>query len=140
MTQATLSAGTPPHQAFSEDWLSVAVGLLVFFLALLAVFGHDLLGWVASTSIWIDPTRALGAASKAYAGLNAFAALAATYVALLVTLSLVALANGANVKKFALAFTVVFAIAYASWIIGIYAHLAAVTPADQREIWASAGR
>lgn len=121
MTQATLSAVVPPRQAFSEDWLSVAIGLLAFFLALLAVSGHDLLGWVASTSIWIDPAKALGAVSKAYAGLNGFDALAATYVALLLTLSLAALANSADVKKFALAFTVAFAIAYASWFIGSYA-------------------
>ena len=36
----------------------------------------------------------------------------------------------ADVRRFALAFTAVFAIAYASWIVGSYAHLAAVTPAD----------
>jgi hypothetical protein len=87
----------------------LAVGLSVFFLALLAVFGFDSLGWVASTSVWIDPAKALGAVSKAYAGLNGLAALAVTCLALLVTLSLAALANGADVKKFALAFSVVFA-------------------------------
>ena len=35
--------------------------------------------------------------------------------------------------SFALAFTVVFAIAYASWIIGSYAYIAAVTPAEQQK-------
>ena len=39
---------------------------------------------------------------------------------------------GADVRKFALAFTAVFAIAYASWIVGSYAYIAAVTPAEQR--------
>ena len=137
MTQATFTAEAPQRPHFSEDWLSVAVGLLVFVLALLAVFGHDLLGWVASTSIWIDPAKALGAVSKAYAGLNGFAALAITYAALLTTLSLAAFANGADVKKFALAFTAVFAIAYASWFVGSYAHLAAVTPADREKFGVS---
>ena len=53
-----------------------------------------------------------------------------TYLALLVVLSAGAAALRADVKKFALAFTAVFWIAYASWIIGSYAHFAAVTPAD----------
>ena len=34
-------------------------------------------------------------------------------------------------KTFALAFTIVFVIAYASWFVGAWARLAAVTPADQ---------
>jgi uncharacterized membrane protein YadS len=38
-----------------------------------------------------------------------------------------------DVKRFAIAFTVVFWIAYGSWIIGSYARLAAVTPADQQK-------
>ena len=36
-------------------------------------------------------------------------------------------------KRFAVTFTVVFAFAYASWIIGSYAYVAAVTPADQQK-------
>ena len=42
-----------------------------------------------------------------------------------------AFALGEDVKRFALAFTAVFAIAYASWFIGSWARFAAVTPADQ---------
>ena len=38
-----------------------------------------------------------------------------------------------NVKRFALAFTAVFWIAYASWIVGNYANFAAVTPAEQQK-------
>ena len=40
-------------------------------------------------------------------------------------------ALGGDVKRFAVAFTVVFVFAYASWFIGSWAYLAAVTPADQ---------
>jgi len=60
----------------------------------------------------------------------------ATYVALLV-------AHGgrgmlhADAKRFAFAFTVVFAIAYASWIVGSYANFAAVTPADLQKFGVS---
>ena len=38
-----------------------------------------------------------------------------------------------NVTRFALSFTAVFWIAYASWVIGNFAHFAAVTPAEQQK-------
>ena len=47
-------------------------------------------------------------------------------------LSGAAVALKSDIKKFALAFTAVFWIAYASWFVGSYAHFAAVTPADLR--------
>ena len=53
--------------------------------------------------------------------------------ALTLVLSAGAAALQANVKRFALAFTAVFWIAYASWIVGNYAHFAAVTPAEQQK-------
>jgi len=131
MSEAALSTPiTERRWALSEDELAVVVGLLVFFLALPGVAGFDLLGWVASTSVWVDPAKALGAVSKAYADLGGVPALLFTFVALLAVLSVVTFFNGGNVQKFALAFTIVFAIAYASWFIASYAHLAAVTPAD----------
>jgi uncharacterized membrane protein YadS len=114
----------------SEDWLSVVIGLLIFVLALAVLANVDLIGWVVTTSVWTNVGQALGTASKAYAPLGGAGALIATYVALLVVLSAAALALKADVKKFALAFTAVFWIAYASWIVGSYANFAAVTPAD----------
>ena len=71
----------------SEDWLSVAIGLAVFALALGSLAGVDLLGWVVSTSVWTDPGKALGAVSKAYSGLGGFNAFALTYLALLAVLT-----------------------------------------------------
>jgi uncharacterized membrane protein YadS len=114
----------------SEDWLSVVIGLLIFVLALAVLANVDLIGWVVTTSVWTNVGQALGTASKAYAPLGGAGALIATYVALLVVLSAAALALKADVKKFALAFTAVFWIAYVSWIVGSYANFAAVTPAD----------
>src|SRR5262249_7171360 len=73
---------------------------------------------------------ALAPAAKAYGLLGGLGALAATYVALLVVLTLAAAALGANVGRFMLAFTVVFALSYASWMVGSNAHVAAVTPAE----------
>jgi uncharacterized membrane protein YadS len=114
----------------SEDWLSVAIGLLVFVLALAGLANVDLIGWAVATSVWTNPANALGTVSKAYASLGGVGAFLVTYVALLVVLSMAAVALNRDVKKFALAFTAVFFIAYASWIVGSYANLAAVTPAD----------
>src|ERR1700731_4396140 len=116
--------------ALSEDWLAVWIGLLIFVLALVGIGKFDLLGWSVSTSIWTNLSVALGASAKAYAGFGGIAALIATYIALLIVLSIGAVALKIQVKRFAIAFTVVFALAYASWIIGNYAHFAAVTPTE----------
>src|SRR6476659_2362637 len=114
----------------SEDWLSLIIGLFIFILALAGIANVDLLGWVVTTSVWNDAGKALGTASKSYGALGGFGALVATYVALLVVLSAAAVALKSDIRKFALAFTAVFWIAYASWIIGNFANFAAVTPAD----------
>ena len=117
----------------SEDWLSVVIGLLVFALALISVSGTDLLGWAVTTSVYTDVTQALNPFAKAYGWLGGGGALLATYAALTIVLSVGVAALGADVKKFATAFTLVFAIAYASWILGSYAYVAAVTPAEQQK-------
>src|SRR5208283_2833072 len=129
MTDAALTRSVSTS-SLTEDWLAVWIGLLIFALALLGVAGPDLLGWAVTTSVWTDPAKALGTASKAYAGIGAVGALAATYVALLVVLTASVAALKGDTKRFAIAFSAVFWIAYASWIIGSYAQLAAVTPAD----------
>jgi uncharacterized membrane protein YadS len=117
----------------SEDWLSVIIGLSIFVLALAALVNVDLIGWVVTTSVWTNAGLALNTISKSYASLGGFGALVATYVALLVVLSGAAVALKSNVTRFALAFTAVFWIAYASWIVGNYAYFAAVTPAEQQK-------
>jgi hypothetical protein len=117
----------------TEDWLSVAIGVFIFALALYSLSGTDLLGWAVTTSVYTDLTRALAPFAKGYAWLGGGGSLLATYAALLVALSTGVAALGADVRKFALAFTVVFAIAYASWVAGSYAYIAAVTPAEQQK-------
>ncbi len=130
MSQAALSAEEAPVR-FTEDWLAVVVGVGIFALGLLSAVGLDALGWVATTSVWSDPTTALAPASKAYASLGGGGSLLVTYLALLIVLTLGAAALGEDVRRFALAFTFVFVIAYASWFVGAWARFAAVTPADQ---------
>src|SRR5690348_6443915 len=114
----------------SEDWLSLIIGLFIFVLSLAAIVNVDLLGWVVTTAVWVDFSKALGTVSKSYAALGGFGALIATYIALLVVLSAAAAALKSDIKKFALAFTAVFWIAYVSWIAGNFANFAAVTPAE----------
>ena len=134
----TTWSGAAPRRAdnvelaprISEDWLSLIIGLSIFVLALAGIANFDLLGWVVTTSVWSDASKALGTVSKSYASLGGFGALVATYVALLVVLSAAAVALKSDIKKFALAFTAVFWIAYASWVVGNFANFAAVTPAE----------
>ncbi len=122
-----------PCPRIGEDWLAVWIGLLIFVLAAAGLYGQDLLGWAVTTKVWTGIDQALGTASKTYGGIGGPAALALTYGALLFVLTLASIALRANVWRFVLAFTAVFALSYASWIAGSYANIAAVTPADQQK-------
>lgn len=110
---------------FNEDWLALTIGLAIFALSLGLLAGRDILGWAVSTSVWTNATKALGPASKTYAGFSGPVSLLATYVFLLVALSIGAKLLGADVVKFVKAFTVVFAGSYLAWIAGSWAHIAA---------------
>jgi len=138
MSEATVNEFRPRRadavtSPINEDWLAVVLGLAIFVLALAALVNVDLIGWVVTTSVWTNLGQALKATSKDFSSLSGIGALIATYAALLVVLSAGAAALKANVKRFALAFTAVFWIAYASWVIGNYANFAAVTPAEQQK-------
>jgi uncharacterized membrane protein YadS len=126
-------ATAQPVPWINEDWLSLWIGLAIFALALGGLAGTDLIGWVVNTSVWIDPGLALSTVAKAWASLGGASALVITYVALLAVMTAGAAALNLDTKRFAIAFTVVFALAYASWIAGSYAYVAAVTPADQQK-------
>jgi uncharacterized membrane protein YadS len=117
----------------SEDVLSLIIGFAIFVLALGSLGGADILGWVVTTGVWTDLSKALAPMSKAYAALDGFGALVATYVALLVVMTAGAAALRADVGRFALAFTAVFWISYICWIAGSYANMAVNTPADMQK-------
>ncbi len=121
------SAPAPPRSAsgFNEDWLALCIGLFVFVLSLTLLFGMDSLGWGITVGVWTDLGKALKPASKAYAALPALASLVATYVFMLVVLLVGVKRLGADVKKFAGGFTVVFALSYICWILGSWAYIAA---------------
>ena len=124
------NAGAP---RIGEDWLAVWIGLLVFVLALVAVAGPDLLGWTVTTSVWTDPAKALAPATKAYARIGGVGALLATYAALLLVMTLAAIALKADVGRFIVGFSAVFWISYLCWIAGSYANLAVTTPSDMQK-------
>ena len=130
MTDTTSVAREPFRLELNEDWLAVVVGVGIFILCLLGTSGPDLLGWVVTTSVWTSPDKALAPFSKAYAALGGVGSLIATYVVLLAVLGAVAASLRVELKRFAVAFTVVFFLAYGSWFVGSHANLAAVTPAD----------
>ena len=119
-------------RGLSEDWLSVWIGLLVFVLALGVLAGADILGWVVTTAVWNDASKALWPLSKTYSGLGGIGALLATYAALLAVMTAGAAALKADLKRFALGFTAVFWVSYLAWIVGSYANFAVTTPADMQ--------
>ena len=120
-------------RGLGEDWLSLWIGLVIFILSLGLLAGADILGWVVTTSVWTDASKALSPVSKAYSGLGGAGAIVATFVALLAVMTLGAAALKADVKRFAIGFTAVFWLAYACWIVGSWANFAVNTPADMRK-------
>jgi len=109
----------------SEDWLSVWIGLLIFVLSLGVFVGADILGWGITTAVWTDLGKALAPVSKAYAGLGGIGSLVATYLFLLVVMTIGAAALKADLGKFVTGFTFVFWASYVCWIVGSWAYLAA---------------
>jgi hypothetical protein len=113
-----MSEATIPVQAaaprLSEDLVAVGLGLGVFLIVLLSLLDADALGWLVTTSVWTDPSTSLAPVSKAYASLGGGGALLVTYLVLTAVLSAGAYLLGDDVRRFALAFTAVFAIAYCS--------------------------
>src|SRR6266576_3559434 len=120
-------------QGLREDLLALIIGLVIFVVALGSLGGLDLLGWVVTTSVWTDLSKALAPASKGFAQLGGIGALIATYGALLAIMTAGAAALRLDVKRFALGFTVAFALSYLCWIVGSQANLAVTTPADQNK-------
>ncbi|MCL6507828.1 MAG: hypothetical protein K6T59_12455, partial [Bryobacteraceae bacterium] len=75
------------HGRWTEDWLAVALALLLFGLALASAAGADLLGWVVTARLWKDLSASLAPVSARYASLPGWASLVATYGFLLALLS-----------------------------------------------------
>jgi len=119
----------------SEDVLAVLVGVLIIGLSMAMLAGTNLLGWSVEVKEWTDPAKALSPSSKAYSSLGGLGALAATYLFLLGVLSAGAAFLGVNPGRFAVRFTVLFAIAFACWVAGHNGYIATVPdPAKQKKL------
>lgn len=115
----------------SEDWWAVWLGLFIFALGVGKIWNLDILGWVTSFSVWIDPSKAVAANSKSFAWLGGAGSAIATYLFTLIITSIGAYFMENKIKKFALGFTVIYWITILTNIFGNYAYLAA-TP-NKRE-------
>lgn len=108
----------------SEDWLAVWIGLLVFALSAAAMFGVDLLGWSATSKVWLDPSRALSPVAKD-STVPPLLSLAGTYLFMLLVTCAGAKFLGIRPGRFAAAFTVLFALSVLCSVAGHYAYIAA---------------
>ncbi len=129
MSESPTKKATEPA-GIGEDWLAAALGLLIVALALLSLNGPHLLGWVVTARVWTDIATALAPVSATYASLGGAGSLLLTWLVLLAVLCVGAALLKIDVRRFALAFTVVFWIGYGCWIVGSQANLAVNTPAD----------
>jgi uncharacterized membrane protein YadS len=127
--QSTLGGST---RGWSEDWLAVAAGLVVFILALALVFGGNLLGWATAPRTWLEIGKSVRPASQAYAQLEPAVLLLITYGFVLVLMTISAALLRTSVVKFVVSFTIVFWLSYLSWLLGSYAYVAVTTPAEMQ--------
>ena len=111
-----------------EDWWSLWLGMLIFFLCLAAAYGADIMGWVVSAKVWNATITPMGPASSNYAYLGSIGSLIVTYIVLLILTTIGAAAMGWNVKKFVGGFTFIFFATWLCWIIGHNAWIAATKP------------
>ena len=82
----------------TEDWWLVWLGFFIFILSLGSLLGLDLLGWAVTPKVWMDITKSIAPASKAYAGLNPIASIIFTFFAVLGILIVGAKALGYDLK------------------------------------------
>lgn len=109
----------------TEDTLAVILGFLMVTLSMGIVGGVDLLGWVVSAKVWVDPALAIAPVAESYAGLGGIGSFALTFAFLTVVLSIGAGFLGESPSRYAVRFLALFPIAYFCWVLGHYATIAA---------------
>ena len=114
----------------SEDWLSFWTGLAVFLLSLGAFLGADLLGFGAKVGTWTDLSKAITPVASSFQWMPGWLAVVSTYLFMGLVVGIGNWFLGGNVRKFIVAFTLVFALSFACWVLGNHAHIAATTPAE----------
>ncbi len=109
----------------TEDWWAVWLGLFMFLMGLLSIWGVDIVGWQSKASTWIEPGKWIKPAGKAYKDLGWVGSLVTTYVVWTALTCIGAKAMKLDMKKFFWGFTILFCITWIAWIVGREAHLAA---------------
>jgi len=127
----TATAHRPERKPrISEDWLSLWTGLAVFLLSLGVFLGADLLGFGAKVGTWTDLSKAITPAAASFKWMPAWQAVVSTYLFMGLLVGVGNWLLGGNLKRYVLAFTLVFAITFACWVLGNHANIAATTPAE----------
>ena len=111
--------------ASTEDWWAVWLGLFMFLMGLLSIWGIDVVGWQSKAATWIEPGKWIKPAGKAYKDFGWVGSLISTYVVWTALTCIGAAAMKLDMKKFFWGFTTLFCITWIAWIIGREAHLAA---------------
>ena len=109
----------------NEDKLALIMGLFLFALGLLTFAHVDALGWSVKTNVWTSLDKILSPASATYKDLPSLVSLLFTYAFITVFLAVGVKFLGGDVASFVKAFTVVFIISFACWMVGSYATIAA---------------
>ncbi len=119
--------------AHQEDWWAVWLGLFMFGMGLLSIWGIDAVGWFAKPTHWVfgESSTFYKVSGKAYKGMGQWTSIGVTYVVWTVLLCVGAYFQRLNVAKFWQGWTLLFIITYVSVAIGFEAHLS--VPINQFE-------
>lgn len=120
--------------ASTEDWWAVWLGLFLFGVSLISIWGLDLVGWMARPRAWELTNLAsdfsfagiLRPAGAAYAEWHPLALWLTTYVVFTGLLTIGAWFQGLNLRRFIAGFTVLFLVTWACWLVGNEMHLATI--------------
>ncbi len=120
--------------ASTEDWWAVWLGLILFLAGLTSIWGWDLVGWMVKykTWAWGDFTcSSEGGWSCTWLKMTGYkdwhpvAGLITTYIIFTVLTCIGAKAQRLDVPRFFYGWTIIFILAWVSWIVGHEAHFAA---------------
>jgi len=114
----------------NEDWLSFWLGFAVFLLSLGVFLGTDLLGFAAKVGTWTDLSKAIVPVASSFKWMPAWLSVFSTYLFMGLVVGVGNWLLGGSLKKFSVAFTLVFGISFACWVLGNHANVAATTPAE----------
>lgn len=115
----------------TEDWWSVWIAFFFIFLGLISMFNIDLVGWIAYPGKWVGFSgdksfgTALNSLGEGYKSLGFVGSLLVSYICLTIPLLVAAYFMHWDLKRFSLAWTIIFFLTYIIWVIGNHAFFSA---------------